>query len=63
MTLKIDAEFEEKLTLGFKNQIRNLVNFNGSTGKSDNLHFDLLLLSITCKVSAKTVQKSYLSFH
>ena len=63
MTLKIDAKFEEKLTLGFKNQIKNLVNFNASSGKSANLHFDLLLLSITCKVSAKTVQKSYLSFH
>ena len=63
MTLKIDAKFEEKLTLGFKIQIKNLVNFNASSGKSANLHFDLLLLSITCKVSANTVHKSYLSFH
>ena len=31
----------------------NLVNFNASSGKSENLHFDVLLLSIACKVSAK----------
>ena len=33
----------------------NLVNFNASSGKSENLHFDVLLLSIayTYKVSAK----------
>ena len=28
MTLKSDAKFEEKLTLGSKNDMRNLVNFN-----------------------------------
>ena len=32
MTLKSDAKFEEKLTLGFKNHMRNLVNFNVSSG-------------------------------
>ena len=37
--------------------------FFASSGKSENLHFDLLLLSITYKVSAKKVQKSYLSCH
>ena len=48
-------KFEEKLTLGSKNDMRNLVNFNASIGKSGNLHFesnDVLLLSITYKVSA-----------
>ena len=44
---------EEKLTLGSKNDMRNLVNFNASSGKSENLHFDLLLLSIAYKVLAK----------
>ena len=53
MTLKSDAKFEEKLTLGSKNDMRNLVNFNASSGKSENLHFDVLLLSIAYKVSAK----------
>ena len=37
--------FEKKLTLGSKNDMRNLVNFNASSGKSENLHFDVLLLS------------------
>ena len=54
MTLKSDAKFEEKLTLGSKNDMRNLVNFNVSSGKSENLHFDVLLLSIAYKFSAKT---------
>ena len=44
MTLKSDAKFEEKLTLGSKNDMKNLVNFNASSGKSENLHFDVLLL-------------------
>ena len=61
MTLKSDAKFEEKLTLGSKNGMRNLVNFNASSGKSKNLHFDVLFLSIACKVSAKKVQKNDLS--
>ena len=51
MTLKSDAKFEEKLTLSSKNDMRNLVNFNASSNKSGNLHFDVLLLPITYKVS------------
>ena len=61
MTLKIDARFEKKLTLGSKNDLRNLVNFNAISSKSENLHFNELLLSIAYKASAKNVQKSYLS--
>ena len=45
MTLKSDAKFEEKMSLGSKNDLRNLVNFNASSGKSENVHFDVLLLS------------------
>ena len=52
MRLKSDAKFEEKLTLGSKNDTRNLVNFNASSGKSGNLHFDVLLLSIAHEVLA-----------
>ena len=63
MTPKSDAKLEEKLALGFKNDMPNLVNFNASNGKSENLHFDVLLLSIAYKLSAKKVQKSYLSWH
>ena len=39
MTLKSDSNFEEKLTFCLKNDMRNLVNFNLSSGKSENLHF------------------------
>ena len=59
MTLKGDAKFKRKLTLGLKNEIRNLVNFHASSRKSENFHFDVLLLSIEYKVSNKNVQ--YLS--
>ena len=45
MRVESDAKFEEKLALGFKNDMTNLVNFNASSGKSENLHFDVLLLS------------------
>ena len=35
-------KFEEKLTLGSKNDMRNLVNFNVSSA-TESLHFDVLL--------------------
>ena len=34
MTPKSDAKFEEKLTHGSKNDMRNLVNINAESGKS-----------------------------
>ena len=34
MTSKSDARFEEKLTPGSKNDMRDFVNFNVSNGKS-----------------------------
>ena len=61
MTLKGDAIFEEKLTSGLKNEIRNLVNFHASSRKSKNLHFDGLVLSKAYKVLDEKVQKSYVS--
>ena len=57
MTLKSNANFEEKLTLGSKNNIRNLMNYNASSGRSENLHFDVLLLSIAYKVLAKKYRR------
>ena len=51
MTPKRDAKFEEKPTVGSKNDIRNLVNFNASSGKSGNFYFDALLLPIAYEVS------------
>ena len=61
MTLESDAKFEEILALGFKNYMTSLVSFNVSRNSSENLQFDVLLLSTTFKVSAKNVLKSYLS--
>ena len=61
MTQESGAKFEVKLDHGFKNDKTNLVNFNTSSGKSENVHFDVLLLSLAYKVPAKKVQKSYLS--
>ena len=49
MILKNDAKFEEKLTF-LKNDVRNLVNFKTIKGKSENMHFDGLLLLKVCFV-------------
>ena len=57
MTLIRDAKFEGKLALGSKNDMTNLVNFNTSSGKSENLHFNVLLLLIAYKVSPKKNSK------
>ena len=45
MTLKSNPNFKEKLTICLKNDMRNLMNFNSSSGKSENLHSDGILLS------------------
>ena len=45
MTLKRDAKFKGKLTCGVKNDVRNFVNFHASSQKSENLHFNGLVLS------------------
>ena len=58
MTLKIDAKFTEKLTCGFKYDMRNFVNFHPTTRK---FHFDELFLSKVYEVQAKKIQRSYLS--
>ena len=53
MTMKSDSKFEEKLTLCSKNDVRNLVNFNASIGKSKNLLFCGMLLLKVCNVLVK----------
>ena len=45
MTLKSDAKFEEKLTCGWENDMRNLSNFCQSTQKSQRWDFHGILLS------------------
>ena len=59
MTLKGDAKFKGKLACGLKNDIRNLVNFHSSSRKSENLHFDWILLSKAYKHLDENIQKSY----
>ena len=59
MTLKGDAKFKGKLTCGLKNDIRNFVNFRESSRKSENLHFDRMLLSKAYKDLDEKIQKSY----
>ena len=54
-----DVKFEGKLTCGLKNDIRNLVNFHASSRKSENLHFDQILLSKAYKYLDEKIQKSY----
>ena len=61
MALNGDTKFKEKLTGGFKNDTRSLVNFDASNQKSENSHLDRLFLSMAYKASAKKLQKSYLS--
>ena len=60
MTLKSDAKFKGKLTRDLKNDIRNLVNFHACSRKSENLHFNGLILSKAYKVLDEKVQKSCL---
>ena len=40
MTLKSDPKIKEKLTFSLKSDMRNLMNFNLSSEKPENLHFD-----------------------
>ena len=42
MALESHAKFEKKLALGFENDLNDLVNFNASCEKSENLHFDVV---------------------
>ena len=45
MILESDAKFEEKLTCGLQNDIRNLADFDQRTQKSQNWDFFWVLLS------------------
>ena len=49
MTLKNDAKFEEELSLGW-NQNDMDEFYDASSGKSENFHFDRLLLWKVCKL-------------
>ena len=45
MALRSDEKFEEKLTCGLENDMRNLANVHKTTRKSQNSDFDGILLS------------------
>ena len=51
---KGDTKFEEKLTCGLENDMRNMANFHRSTWKSQNSDFDEILQSKVQKVWAPT---------
>ena len=52
MTLKCHAKFEEKLTCGLENDMRNLAKAHQNTWKCQNWDFDGILLSKVGKVWA-----------
>ena len=54
---------KEMLAFGSKNNMINLVNFNASSYNSENLHFDVLLLSKSYNVLDKDVQKNDPALH
>ena len=56
---RVMPRFEEKLTLGSKNDTMNFMSFNESRDKSKNLHLDVLLLSIVYK-KIQTFKKNWL---
>ena len=60
MTMKNDAKLKRELTCHFKLDMRNLTNFDPSTRKSQNLHFNELFLMEVYNVQAKKVQRSYI---
>ena len=62
MTLKSDAKFQETLTLGSKTDARNLVNLNAVSGMSENLHFDVLLLSKLYYVWVKKIRTKNIEY-
>ena len=43
--LESDPKFEEKVTCGFENDMKNLANFHQSTQKSQNWDFYWVILS------------------
>ena len=63
MTLRDDAKFTAKRFCALKTDIRNLVNFHAGSRKSENFHFDWILLSKACKDLDQKIQKSYVSQH
>ena len=62
MTLQSDAKFEEKLTCGLENGMKNLANFHQSIRKSQNQDFDGIILSKVGNARAQNLRKNYVSW-
>ena len=63
MTLKGDAKFKGKLNCGLKNHTKSLVDFHGSSRKSENVHFGGLFLSKAYKVLDEKVLRAMQSLN
>ena len=63
MTLKSDVKFKKESTCCCKNDITYLINLCRRTRKSQNLHFDGILMPKVYKVLAKKSQRSYVLQH
>ena len=61
MTMKNDTKIEEELTCRFKIDLSNLTNFDPSIQVSKIFTLNGLLLTNIYNISAKEVQRSYLS--
>ena len=61
MTLKSDTKFKEKLTCGFKYDMRNLVNFYPSTQKSKTFISMGYFCPKYMRFELKKIQRSYIS--
>ena len=59
MAVKSDAKFEENLTFGLENDIRNLASFHQSTWRSQSWDFDGILLPKVESVWAKNLQRNF----
>ena len=63
MILKGKATFKETLIGNLKNGMRNLTNFQVTSHKSGNMHFDGPLLFKAYKILNEKLQKRYVSGH
>ena len=57
---KSHAKFEEKLTCGLENDMRNLADFHQNTWKCQNWYFHEILLSQVENSWAKSLHRSYM---
>ena len=63
MILKSDAKFKEKLTCGFKHNMRNLLNFHQTTLKSKNFTLMGYFCPKYMMFELKKIKRSYLPWH